>query len=127
MSFVTREQFLKKAARRYVEATIEGVIYRFQSLTEKEKSAYEMAVATKKGEPNLDRLVDARRRVLVLSLVDDSGTRLLTDLDVEQMGELDGKLLAQLYDVAREHCGFAQGDIETLVKNSETTHADSSP
>jgi len=48
-------------------------------------------------------------------------------LDVKVLGEEyriqsmseDGKITSALYGVAQDHCGYNDGDIEELVKNSE--------
>jgi hypothetical protein len=32
---------------------------------------------------------------------------------------MDGKITSALYGVAQDHCGYNDGDIEELVKNSE--------
>ena len=64
----------------------------------------------------------SRRRLIVLCLVDEQDQRYLTDADLDQLKAMDGADVAHLAEACLIHCGFKDGDLEALVKNSETVH-----
>jgi hypothetical protein len=112
---ITREALLGKTSRRYKDVVIHGESYRIQSLTELERTQYEIALQGKKGFA----FEKARRLFVCKCLVDADGKRLLLDSDEEQLKNVDGGLIGLLYSEAQEHCGYAKDEIEELVKNSE--------
>lgn len=104
-----------------------GKNFRIRSLTEAEKSDYETLTLTTKGQVNKDKLNDARRRLVALCLVDAQGNRICGDADVDKLKGIDGLITSHIYDECRVHCGFEDGDIEKLVKNSENVADSDSP
>lgn len=129
MTYATREQFLAKARRRFKDVTlpVSGLTVRIRSLMEGEKEAYEAEMLTTKGEVRFNRLVNVRRRLVVLCLVDENGDPILSKEDVDALKDLDGADLAHLQEECAVHCGFKAGDIEALAKNSGSVPVDSSP
>lgn len=125
--YASRELFLAPAKRRYRDVTLPvvGLKYMIRSLTEGEKEAYEASLMTAKGDVSKTSLIGARRRLVVLCLCNGSKERILSDADVDAMREIDGADMAYLQDEIERHVGFKEGDIEGLVKNSETVLADS--
>ena len=130
MTIANRNALLKLCERRYIDLDLEdaGVTVRIQSLSEKEKSAYETRLIAKSGRGILrDRLQDATRRLIALCLVDENNDRIFLDSDVNQIGEMDSFVSSRIYDAAQEHCGFNKGDIEDTVGNSEKITVEDSP
>jgi len=124
MAVATREKLFSCTRRRYRTETVGGLEFTFQSLTEAEKSKFEKQVLNKQGSVK----DDSRRRLLVLSLVDSKSKQpYLEEADISELGNLDGAVTSQLFDVAMEHVGFSDNDIEELEKNSQTTSAGGSP
>lgn len=128
MSIISREQFLKlgKAERRYKDVPLGEHSFRIQSLTEREKSAYETALLAKGGGFNQQKLKDARLALVVLCLVDGDGNTLLSASDVSALRDMDGGIVSKLVDECKEHAGFDANDIEDTLKKS-STHAGDSP
>lgn len=109
---------------------ISGMVVRIRSLTDKEYSAYEMAVVNARrrgGGIREERMKDASCRLIVLCLVDANGNQLATKKHVAAIGDWDLADSRYLYDACVEHCGINSDDMETLVKNSGRTIDDSSP
>lgn len=106
--------------RRFRDVTIPetGDTFRLRSLSDRERSKYETDTLTKSGKVNTHRVEDSKRRLLVLTLVDAEGNRLFRDNETDQLADVDGLLIGRLFDAAREHCGFEEGDVEELAKNS---------
>ena len=120
--FLTRDQFLKPSPRRYKEVELpDGSTARIRNLTEDEKSTFEASVLSAKGEFSIDRVKQQRRRLICLCLVNAAGDRILSDEDATALKQVDGALTSALYDECRVWCGFDEGDIEELVKNSTAT------
>ena len=109
-----KEKLFGMTRRRYKTVTIEGIEFCFQSLSEAERSRFEKQVLSKSGAVR----DDSRRRLLIAVLVDPKDKKpYLTDTDMQELGELDGKLTGSLFDHAMKHTGFTEDEIETLEKN----------
>jgi hypothetical protein len=93
---------------------------------ESEKEAYEASLRDKSGEVTNDSLKAGRRRLIALCLCDENGQRILSEADVEAMGEKDGTDMAYLQEECQVFCGFKKGEIATVEKNSAGVHGDSS-
>ena len=117
MTLTSRTDLLGRCKRRFHTVSIEGMQFRLQSLSESEKSRFEKQVINKKtGEVHMS----ARRRLLITMLVDDDGQPLLSGSDMDLLGEMDGAIVAKLFEAASEHAGFSNTEeIEDLEKNSE--------
>ena len=113
----TRTDLLARCKRRFNTVSIDGMDFRLQSLSESEKSRFEKQVINKKtGEVYMS----ARRRLLITMLVDDDGEPLLSGSDMDLLGEMDGAIVAKLFDAASEHAGFSSPEaVEDLEKNYE--------
>jgi hypothetical protein len=119
-TLTTRDTFLRPAKRRFAHVDLpDGQRVRIRSLTEREKSEFEADILTTKGVPSRNRIADANRRLIVLTLVDENGDLLLQPGDVASLEQLDGAVTGYLADEIGRHCGFAGSDIEGLVKNSQ--------
>lgn len=124
MTLATRDNLFATAGkRRYAEVSVGGATYRLQSLTEGEKSQFETDLVNKAGVTSKD----ARKRLLILTLVDADNQRLLTSADLQQLDTIDGAITSALFNAAMEHVGFDPADIDELVGNSEAIRGDSLP
>tara|TARA_R100001129_G_C5321873_1_gene247803 strand:- start:1233 stop:1613 length:381 start_codon:yes stop_codon:yes gene_type:complete len=124
MTIATKNDLFSRAGRRFRTVEIADLMFRIKSLSEAEKSRFERAVVNKKtGQVN----IDARRRLIITMLVDDKGDPLLTLADMEALGELDGAVIAALFDACSDFAGFGDNEIEELEKNCETIAAAVSP
>lgn len=123
-----RERWLSAAAcrRRFqVLKTLIGDV-RIRSLTERERAQFETDIVQDDQDLDRDRLLDAKRRLVVLTVCDADGNPVLSVDDVAALGEVDAAITGQVYDAARKLCGFESGDIERLAKNSLSVPADDS-
>lgn len=125
-----RDLLLSKTERRYavVEIPEYSVKVGIRSLTEKERSAYELEVINAKGADYQVKLENARRRLVILVAVDpETKAQLFKPLDAVRLEDVDSAVTSQIYDAAVKHCGFRSGDLEELVKNSNTTAENTQP
>lgn len=120
MSVLSREDLLLRRARRYKEVKLSsGEIARLQSLTELERSEYNMGLLDKKGDVNKKALTKATQMLLVKMLVDGEGNRLFLDHESDLLADIDSLDMEILGDAAREHIGFNRRD-EALEKKSSS-------
>jgi len=115
----TRNQLLGLIDRRFGHLEVGGLHFRFRNLTEDEKSEFEAAVLSSDGKYSLAKIRRQRRKLLRLCLVGDDNQPLLKPEDEDSLRAIDGVVTSRLYDAIREHCGFDEGDLGELVKNSE--------
>lgn len=127
--FLDRAAFLAKKDRRYTTVDLPtGGTLRLQSLTERERSGYEAWMLNKKGDgADPKKLVEFKRKMVVLCAVDAEGKRLLNDSDMDAMAHMDSADIDAACTAARKHCKFDDEDFESLVGNSESVPADASP
>ncbi len=123
----SRDALLGFCKRRYKDITIAGLDLRIQSLSEREKSQFEVETLTSKGDMVMDKLKLAKVRLMVLCLVEDDNTPMFAESDYNRLQDMDGAVVSKIYDDCRKHCGFEDGDIEGLVKNFDATPSDASP
>lgn len=115
---LTRDDLLKPAQRRFANFRLsDGREFRVRSLTEKERSEWELASVDKRGQPQRDRLISARRRLILATLVDGNGDLLMKLDDEAALADLDGRTAEEIYKAAAAHCGISDSDVETLTKN----------
>jgi hypothetical protein len=120
---VGREDFLgaKAKARRFdvVECPWNpDKKMRLRSLTAKEHGQYETTTLSKKGGLVTDRLIDAKRRLVIMTTVDASGNPFLTMADLAGLEDTDGLIINQAYKACAKHVGIGEDEVEDLVKNS---------
>lgn len=115
---INREAMLAVCKRRYVTVDVPGVgDVRLQSLSELERSQYELAALDNKNAVSREKLLHQRCRLIALCVVDDEGKRLFSDDDVRLLLEMDSQITNAIFDAAQLHCGFTKADIEALEKN----------
>jgi hypothetical protein len=82
-----------------------------RGLTARERDLFEMSIG---ASVNLDNL---RARLVVLTLCDDEGVRLLKDADAKQLGEKNAQVVDRLFEVARQMSGMTDADVKELEGN----------
>jgi hypothetical protein len=63
-------------------------------------------------------LLNARARLVALSVVDEGDQRLFSDEDVVALGKKSAQALDRVYEVAQRLSGLSKKDVEELRKNS---------
>lgn len=132
-NFLKREDFVGTNAskRRFLETAVpfdaEGRWIRLRSLSAGEHGEFEISNLSKKGGLVRDKLIEAKRLLVSLTVVDQQGNLELTEADVAAMESTDGRLVAFAYTQACEHCGITEAEVEASVKNSVAIGGDDSP
>lgn len=95
-------------------------------LTCGEKDDYENNVVQfNRGSREL-RLNNARAVLMQLTVRNQHGNRLFAEKDIGKLRNLPAGIVDPILDVARKLSGMATGEIEELVKNSQTAQEPSS-
>lgn len=95
-----------------------------QELSGADRDRYEASRMTVSfdAKGNADRklnLANIRARLVVLSLVDADGKRVLSDADAAWLGQASGLVLDRLFEVASRLSGIGRDAEEDAEKNSE--------
>lgn len=129
MKPLTREALLQKRPRRTITVELPelGGTVIVRELSEGERSRYEGSFLDKEGKPKVSSLDDARRRLIVESVVDADGNKVFTPDDIPAIRDMGASAASRMYNAARDVSGFTDADIEELVKNSSAPPAGNSP
>jgi hypothetical protein len=71
-----------------------------------------------------EKMKNFRSRFLVLTLADDSGARLFTDAEVEQLSTKSAFVLNRLFEKAWSLNAFRDADVDALGKDSPSDQSD---
>lgn len=86
-----------------------------RGLTGRERDAYEQSLIRGRGVVDYD---NARAKLLVRCIIDESGERVFTEDDADALGRKAGAVLDRLFSVAARLSGLGPGDVEELMGNS---------
>lgn len=95
-----------------------GEVY-FKTLSGLERDAFEEAYSEQ-------RMKAFRVRFLVLTLCDDTGSRLFDDGDFEALGQKSSTVINRLFEKAWSHNAFTTEAVESLGKDSPSDQSASS-
>jgi hypothetical protein len=124
---ITRENFLSRKPRKIEKVEIEELNDHVfvRSLSGAERDAWEDAnlvrergTGKRRNEVRFDvRVQNSKAHLITISLCDESGNRLLTDDDVQAVGDQPSTIVNKIADVCMRISGITQEDLEDNVKN----------
>ena len=94
----------------------DGAFAFVRTLEGNERDMFEESCQGKGDKPNLKNI---RAKLVVLTLCDESGKRLFTDMQVNAVGKKSAAVLDRIFGVAQRLNGLTAKDVEDLAKNSE--------
>ena len=128
--FLSADDFVAAAGKRRFAARPcpfrPGKSVRVRSLFENEQTEYELDRLDGRGAVKANQLKTAKREYIALCVVDGDGNPVLTPAHVEQLENGDTAFVTWVYKFCLEHNGQSESDVEDLVKNSGSVHADDS-
>lgn len=86
-----------------------------RGMTGTERDAFEASIRPK----GVLDLRNARAKLLVRVLVNETGTRLFADVQAGELGKRSAAVIERLYDVAARLSGMSEQTVEELEGNSE--------
>jgi len=115
---LTREQILGNGELNLKTVDVEipewGGVVRLREMRGRERMEYEEFVS-QEGVGSADVIT----KLIVLTAVDEKGTRIFTDEDAERLKNLGTSVLLKIFNAARELNMLTEEAVEKLEKNSE--------
>lgn len=88
-----------------------------RGMTGLERDEFEASIVEGSGKKTSVKWKNIRARVASLCIVDEAGSRLFTESDIQDLGDKSAAALERVFDVARRLSGLSESDVETLEKN----------
>lgn len=116
---LSREQILSNKAKRVEKIAVPewgGDVF-IREISAAERDAFELEMAKGKGstvKPNF------RGSLAALVLCDESGTRLFSNTDASQLGQMPSSGVDRVFAAASKLNAFSKEDVDELEKNSES-------
>jgi hypothetical protein len=125
-NFLGRDAILNADDRRYdtVECPEWGGTVRLTSITGAQRDAYESSLIEERGNSRKANLRNARAKLIILTAVDEAGTKLFTQDDLRDLGRKNAAPIDRLFDVARKLCGMSEEDVDKLTENFDDDPTD---
>lgn len=90
-----------------------------QGMTGTDRDSYESSlfVQSANGKKRVFSSANIRAKLLVRSIIDpDTGERLFTDAEADELGKVRADVLDRLFSVAQQLSGVSDKDVEELAK-----------
>ncbi len=119
MALLNKEQILKSDdLKSEVVAVPEwGGDVKVRVMTGTERDAFEASIFDAKGKDSKVNLKNLRAKLIVLTVVGDTGEKLFTDADIEILGGKSAKAIDRVFAIAQKINGIGQKEVEDLTKN----------
>ena len=92
---------------------------RVRGLTGRERDKYEVSITIGKGKDQTMNVRNARAKLLVMCIVDETGQKIFNEADISALGEKSAAGLERLFDVATRLSGLSKRDVEELTEDFE--------
>lgn len=117
--FLTRTEILNAPDLQSEEVAVPewGGDVLVKGLTGAQRDAYEASIVKQVGgKPRMD-MENMRAKLIALCVVDENGTPIFTQADVDALGRKSGSALQRVFAVAQRLSGLATEDVEEAEKN----------
>lgn len=98
-----------------------------RGLTALERDRFDIAIINQDGKQIKMNLLNARAKLVALTVVDETGKQIFKDEDVAALSQKSAAAVDRIYSVAQRLSGISDKDVEELEKNLETTQSEGSP
>jgi hypothetical protein len=117
--FLGRDAIIDADDRKYevVDCPEWGGKVRVRNLSGAQRDAYEESIIKTNGNSRSVNLQNARAKMVVLTVVDKSGTPVFTSDDVRALGRKSAAPIERIFDAARRLSGMSEQDVEKLAEN----------
>lgn len=97
-----------------------GGIVRVQGMSGEQRDAFEASIQTIKDD-GTTRLnpVDFRAKFAARVIVDESGSRIFSGMDVHELSKKSAKALQRVFDAGQKLSGMSDDDVASLEGNSD--------
>jgi len=129
MSLLSKREILEAhdLGHKDIEVPEWGGTVRIKRITALERDEFERENSKKNKNGEQEMAMDNfRARYCSFVMVDETGERLFSSADVENLGAKSGKALQRIFTVAMDLNGIGVAELEALTKNSEPGLSDDS-
>jgi hypothetical protein len=88
-----------------------------RGLTGRQRDAWEASLSVRQGKKMVPDMRDFRARLVVRCVVDETGTLVFHDGDIESLTNKSGAALDRIYDAAAKLSGISEKDVEDLTED----------
>lgn len=92
-----------------------------RGLTGTERDEFESSLMTGNGKKQKVTLTGARAKLCSLSIVDDTGKRIFSQADIQNLGRKSASALSRVFDRAAALSGLTEEDLEEMTENFDET------
>lgn len=113
-----RDQILAASdrPREKVDVPEWGISVFISTMSGAERDGFESEIVTLHGKKTRLNLQNIRAKLVVRTLVDETGQRIFSDADVAELGKKSSSVLSRLYEVAQRMNGLREEDVAELGK-----------
>jgi hypothetical protein len=129
MAILTRDQILSSAdlEKQLVSVPEWGGDVCVRSLTGAERDKFESGMIEQRGKSQSVNLLNIRAKLAAMTICDEDGQRIFTDLDVKALAEKSALALNRVFEIARKLSGLAEEDVKELTEVLESDPLEGSP
>lgn len=119
MALLTKDQILaaKDLDSEDVEVPEWGGTVRVQGLAGEDRDLFETSIVQRNGKKVETNWKNIRARLVSLSVVDEEGKRIFTEVDVNALGRKSAAALTRVFEVAQRLSGLQAEDVDELAAN----------
>ena len=103
----------------------DGSIY-IKTMTAEERDKFEEAIFIKDGGKRKADVLGLRAKLCAFVICDAEGNRLFSESEVEALSKKSAAALTRIFEKSQELSATREGDLEELVKNSESVQGEDS-
>lgn len=93
-----------------------GISVFISTMSGAERDGFEAEIVTLRGKKTDLNLQNIRAKLVVRTLVDETGERIFFDSDAAELGKKSASVLSRLYEVAQRMNGLREEDVAELGK-----------
>ncbi|MEV2236704.1 hypothetical protein [Micromonospora sp. NPDC049891] len=128
MAILSRDAILSAEDRTFGEVDVPewGGTVRIRSITGKQRDSYEASLIQQRGNSRQMNMRNARAKLIVLCAVDEHGSPLFTENDINALGAKNAKPVERVFDACRKIAGLSDDDMDKLTEDFDATQGDDS-
>lgn len=88
-----------------------------RGLTAAERDAFEQSITERRGDTIIPKLDNIRAKLVARCVINEDGSRMFDDADIEALGRKSAAALDRIFSVAQKLSGMRPEDLEQMAKN----------
>lgn len=128
MGYLSKDEILGAKDDDYEDVDVPewGGKVRLRCISGSERDRYESSLAKMQKGKLVPDMVNARAKLVAMSVVDEMGNRMFSDTEVLALGAKSARALDRVYEVAARLSGIDEGDMERVKEDFGEDQSESS-